>query len=81
MDIIFTKHAEEKLQERKISRELVISCVNASDYVVDSKHGSKIMHKLINDKLLRVVCSFQSDDCIVITQYYTKPQRYQLEDE
>ncbi len=81
MNVIFTKHAEEKLQERKISRDLVISCVNAPDYVVDSKFGRKIMHKLINNKLLRIVCSFHSDDCIVITQYYTKPQRYQLEDE
>jgi len=43
---------------------------------LDGNFGRKIVHKLIKDKLLRIVYEKESDAYIVISAYYTHPERY-----
>ncbi|MCG2735976.1 MAG: hypothetical protein L6282_06230 [Candidatus Methanoperedenaceae archaeon] len=44
---------------------------------MDSRGGTKVAHKLINDKLLRIVYKAEKKTCVVISAYYTHPERYE----
>ena len=79
MNFVYTNHAEENLFERKISKLLVEFAVKNSDLVSESMSGRKIAHKLINNKLLRVVYSKYNSTYVIITAYYTKPKRYKVD--
>jgi hypothetical protein len=47
------------------------------DAIADSRSDGKIVHKLIRDKLLRIVYKSENDILEVITAYYTHPERYE----
>ncbi|HLD06850.1 MAG TPA: DUF4258 domain-containing protein [Candidatus Nanoarchaeia archaeon] len=76
MDIIYTEYAEETLSDRKIGKKEVESALLKPLEVVTGNKGRQIAHRLIVDKLLRVVFERDAKDYIVITAYYTKPARY-----
>ncbi|MCZ6653637.1 MAG: DUF4258 domain-containing protein [Planctomycetota bacterium] len=76
MEIRFADHAEEGMADRKISKQLVEKALNKPDEVVQGKKGRKITHKLVGERLLRVVFELQEKAYIVITAYYTAPERY-----
>lgn len=44
--------------------------------VFNSAFGKKIAHKLIRNKLLRIVYTQRSEKYVVITAYFTEPKRY-----
>lgn len=48
-DILYTKHAKEMMELRKISKELVNEALTNPDEVLD-QDGKKINHKIIGDK-------------------------------
>ena len=77
MEIIYTNHAEEKLAERKISKRMIEKSLKNPDAVLDGRADVKIVHKLIRDKLLRIVYRLENDILVVITAYYTHPERYE----
>ncbi|HMB45605.1 MAG TPA: DUF4258 domain-containing protein [Candidatus Methanoperedens sp.] len=77
MEIIYTNHAEEKLAERKISKREIEKSLKNPDAVLDGRDDVKIVHKLIRDKLLRIAYKSEKDFLLVITAYYTHPERYE----
>ena len=70
----WTDHAEKNLRERRIKRDLVEETLKQPDEVVPGKKGRIIYHKLVGDKLLRVVVV---ENDLIITVYLTrKIQKY-----
>ena len=67
MKWIWTTHIERQLIERKIPKELVENAITHPDETVQGKEGRVIYHKMLTDKLLRVVT--ESDK--IITAYFT----------
>jgi len=76
MEIIYSAHALEKMKERKITKELIENSISNPDSRIDSRFGRLIIHKIIKDKLLRIVIKKEIDVFMVITAYYTRPERY-----
>ncbi|MFH1774675.1 MAG: DUF4258 domain-containing protein [Methanobacteriota archaeon] len=79
MNIVYTNHAEEKIAERKISKTIIEKSLKSPDAVLDSVLGRKIAHKLIKDRLLKIIYTKKKNSYIVITAYYTQPERYEAE--
>lgn len=72
-DWIWTDHIEYQITERELSRELVETVINTPDEIIPGKYGRLIYHKIVNDRLVRVV----ADGNVLITVYITsKIQRY-----
>ena len=67
MKWIWTTHIERQLVERKIPRKLVESTVNNPDEIVEGKGGRIIYHKMVREKLLRVI----TEGDRLITAYLT----------
>ncbi len=78
MDIVYTRHAEEKIAERKPSKTIIEDALRSPDAVLDSVFGKKVAHKLIRNKLLRIVYTRESEKYVVITAYFTEPERYEV---
>ena len=76
MRIAYTNYAEETLIVRKISKgEVELALLNPEE-IADGKEGRKIAHKTFGNKLLRVIFETEGNAYIVITAYYTNPERY-----
>ena len=76
MRIAYTNYAEEALTVRKISKgEIELALLNP-EKISDGKQGRKIVHKTFGNKLLRVIFETEGNAYIVITAYYTNPERY-----
>lgn len=76
MDIAYTEYAEETLRDREISKENVELALLKPVIILEGKKGRKIAHKIFGDRLLRVVFEAEANAYIVITAYYTKPERH-----
>ena len=76
LEINYTNYSEETLADRKIKKTIIEAALFNPDEVFDGRTGRKIAHKLVGDKLLRVIYEFDNKAYIVITAYYTKPERY-----
>ncbi len=77
MNITYTGYAEEALKAREISKDEVEFALLNPEEIVEGKEGRKIAHKMSGNKLLlRVVFETEAKDYIVITAYYSKPERY-----
>jgi len=76
MHIIYTEYAEETLIDRDISKVDVENSLLHPDEIVYGKQCRKIAHKIIGEKLLRVVFEVEPKAYIVITAYYTHIERY-----
>ena len=76
MKIVYTDYAEETLKEREISKKIIESALLDPDEVVDGQKDRKIAHKIIKNKLLRVAYETEANVYIVVTAYYTYPERY-----
>jgi hypothetical protein len=77
MDFIFSKHAEEQMQRRNISRDTAIDTVlhPAQTLVDDEFPGMKIFQSLIRENgqvfLLRVFVNVERYPNIIVTLYKT----------
>jgi len=77
MEIKYTAYAEENaVKDRGISKRVIEDALQNPDDVMEGKKGRKIAHKLVKQKLLRVVYEEEAKTYIVVTAYYTSPQRY-----
>jgi hypothetical protein len=76
MNFAYTDHAKERMAERRISKENIERALRKPDDVSNTKSGRKIARKLIKNKLLRIVYEEENGNFMVITAYYTQPERY-----
>ena len=76
MKIVYTDYAEETISDRKISKKIIEDALKNPDEIIKGKRGRKIAHKVIRNKLLRVIFEEDAKTYIVITVYYAKPERY-----
>ena len=76
MEFDYTDHAEENITERKLSKKVIEDAVKNPDQILDGKFGRKIAQKIISKKLLRVIYEQEGNVYIIVTAYYTKPERY-----
>ncbi len=79
MDIIYSNHAQEKTDERRISKRIIENAIRHPDAIINSRAGTRIAHKLIRDRLLRIVYRVEKERYVVITVYYAHPERYMEE--
>lgn len=77
MNFIYPFHAKENIMGRKIGERLVEDTILFPDKLMNSKKGRMIAQKLIENRLLRVIFKKTEKAYIVITAYYTRPERYQ----
>ena len=52
MDIIYSNHAQEKIDERRISKRIIENAIKHPDATINSRAGTRIAHKFIRDRLL-----------------------------
>ena len=76
MNILYTKYAEKAAKVREISKDEVEVALLNPEEIAEGKEGRKIAHKIFGNKLLRVIFEAEANAYIVITAYYTKPERY-----
>jgi len=72
MQIIYTKHAEDMLIERMISKILIEQVIREPDSSQTDDKGLCHLFKTINDKVLRVVARRENNTYIIITMYYDR---------
>ncbi len=76
MDIIYTDYAEDSISDRSIDKKIVEDALLNPDEIVEGKKSRKIAHKIIGNKLLRIIFEVSLKAYIVITAYYAEPKRY-----
>ena len=76
MRVIYTNYAEDTIKDRKFSKEIIEDALKNPDEIIRGKKNRKIVHKIIGNKLLRVVFEEDTKTYIVITAYYSKSERY-----
>ncbi|MBI2140649.1 DUF4258 domain-containing protein [Candidatus Woesearchaeota archaeon] len=76
MGVIYTRYAEDTIQDRKISKGFIEDALRHPDQEIAGKKGRTIAHKIMGSKLLRVVYEIEGKDYIVVTAYFTHPERY-----
>jgi len=76
MEITYTSYAEDTINDRKISKEIIEDALKNPDEIIKGRKGRKIAHKIIGNKLLRVIYEENKKAYIVVTCYYTEPRRY-----
>ncbi|WP_457754600.1 DUF4258 domain-containing protein [Thermococcus sp.] len=70
-DVVFIPHALERMNERGISKELVVETLTNPDKVGEGYLGRKVAQKNMDGKLIRVIYEEHEDKIIVITAYIT----------
>jgi hypothetical protein len=82
MRIIYTKHAEERLDMRGISKKLIEKTLFDPDEVIQENEEIKIAQKVVKDKMVRVVFKEKAENLyIMIIAYLTTIERYKGEKE
>ena len=70
--IIFTQHALLKLRQRNISKKLVVEAFKSPDHSLESRSNRNIIYKKFSRLYLKVIYREESENIVVITQYWTK---------
>jgi len=68
-NVIFTDHASERAQQRKIFTDTVVGTIASPDFVVQRGEEREAFKK-VQDKLLKVVYTEKESFIIVITLYW-----------
>jgi len=68
--IIFTEHAETKLKQRKISKDLVAETLNNPSTRSKGYANRIIFHKKFGGRYLSVVAKQEKGNTIIITSYW-----------
>ncbi len=69
MKIIFTLHAEERLEKRKVLREEIIDAVNYPTDI-EKKHDKYYCRKRLNRGMIEIVYEKTESNIKVITLYW-----------
>lgn len=75
MAIIYTKHAKEMLEHRRIKQALADQCVNNPDHVLPTAEGKKIYLKDFGVNYLKLVVSEEGADKTIITVHWLDKRR------
>lgn len=70
MKIEFSKHAQERIKSRRISRARILKVISDPDNVIFSFRSRKLFQKKYGGKMLEVVTKVEGKKTIVITAYY-----------
>jgi len=65
MDIIYTDYAEDSISDRKIDKEIIEDTLLNPDEIIEGKKNRKIAHKIIGEKLLRVIFETNLPCCMI----------------
>lgn len=76
MQIRYTRHAEERVNEREIPKSLIELALKKPDKTIEARFRRKIAQKAINNMLIRIVYEEKKGIYNIITVYYTKAERY-----
>ena len=76
MKITYTDYAEDTIADRKLDKIIIEDALLNPDEIVEGKKNRKIAHKIINDKLLRVIYEIEGKAYIVVTAYFAEIERY-----
>lgn len=76
MQFEYTGHAEENIRERNLGKNLIEETMICPDKVIETRFGRKIAQKIIDKKLLRVIYKQEENVYIIVTAYFSKPERY-----
>jgi hypothetical protein len=75
MKIIYSRHAEEQLKERKLSKSLVSKILTKPDQVLSGQKGRRVAQTIVTEDgvefLVRVVYEEEGDITEVVTVYRT----------
>ena len=69
--MIFIRHALDRLEQRGISKELIIDVITSPDEIDQESEKRRIAQKIINGKLIRVIYDDEGDSVVVISAYVT----------
>lgn len=70
MLIIFSKHAREKLEQRKIGRQLVLATVRSPELIRQSYSFREELYKKFLRRYLKVVVKKSRNRTIVVTAHW-----------
>ena len=70
--IFFTQHSLLKLEQRGISKDLVVKALENPDYVIESYSDREMVFKKFRTLYLKVIFREEFGNISVITQYWTK---------
>lgn len=79
MKIVYTKHAQEVLTQRGISKSLVDKTVRKPDFKLCAKEEKKIYLKDWGKNYLKVILAEEEKDLIIITFYWIDKNRFRKE--
>ncbi len=72
MDIVFTKHAMDRIKERDILLIEIVDCLACSDRIVEDENLIVFMKKQeTEEKLLVLICSMEEERCKIVTVFKT----------
>lgn len=69
MKIVFTEHAEERLERRKFSKTEIVEAINSPDKI-SKKHGKYYYQKTLERGKAEIVCKKTEKNIKVITLYW-----------
>ena len=69
MEIIFTKHAEERLERRNFSKSEIIEAIKFPDKIL-KKYGKYYYQKVLGRGKVEIVCETTEKHIKVITLYW-----------
>ena len=78
MAIKITKHAMERMAKYDLKELQVLDCLKKPDLIIKGNEGRKIAQKRLNGYVLRVIYEETGNNCIVITTYKAKRERYEI---
>jgi len=70
MKVIFTRHAELKMRQRRITKGLVLKSLSSADFFRPSYGNREVAYKKIGKNYLAVIFLREKDAHIVITQHW-----------
>jgi len=75
VNVVFSKHAELKITQRKLSRQKVLETVARPDRVIRSRGGREILFKKFKKNHLQVIIMRENTTVIVITAHWVARPR------
>jgi len=55
MKVIYTDYSESAILDRNIDKDVIKDAISNPDELLEGKKGRKIAHKIVGDRLLRVM--------------------------
>ncbi len=68
--IRFTQHAQTRLKQRNIAKQLVEMAVANPDFILPGRSGRKVTIKVMERRFLKVILTVEDSDILVITVHW-----------